>query len=74
MSSDNSIAGDGERMTDGGEPQARLERMRNEFLVAQQRRRERAPVTTRPDDTDDGPLQAGPADERMIAVAAVRQS
>jgi len=66
MSSDNGIA-------DDGDPQARLELMKNEFLVAQQRRREKAPVTaSRPDDTDDGPLEAGPADGRMTAVAAAR--
>ena len=59
---------------DNGDPQAeRLERMKCEFLVAQQRRRERAPeAASRSDDTDDGPLQAGPADDSLTAVAAVR--
>ena len=51
----------------------RLERMKSEFLAAQQRRRERAPdAAARPDDTDDGPLMAGPADETLTGIAAVR--
>ena len=72
MSSDNSIANAGDSIADAGDSQARLERMKNEFLVAQLRRGKKSPVSTRPDDTEDGPLQAGPADERMTAVAAVR--
>jgi hypothetical protein len=57
-----------------GESQAeRLERMKSEFLVAQQRRRARAPeVAPRPGDTDDGPILAGPAGERLTGIAAVR--
>jgi hypothetical protein len=51
----------------------RLERMRSEFLAAQQRRRDRAkPGTTRPDDTDDGPLTGDPADEKVSGIATVR--
>ena len=51
----------------------RLEKMKSEFLVAQHQRRERAPhAASRPDDTDDGPVQAGPADETPIGIAAVR--
>ena len=59
---------------DEGDSQARLERMKNEFLVAQQRRREKAPeaASRRPDDTNDGPLQVGPSDGRLTGVAAVR--
>jgi hypothetical protein len=60
---------------DDGDPQAeRLEQMKSEFLAAQQRRRERAlHATSRPHDTDDGPLQAGPADETPTGIAAVRR-
>ena len=56
-----------------GDPQAeRLERMKSEFLAAQ-RRRGRAPhATARPDDTDNGPLLDGPADETLTGIAAVR--
>jgi len=50
----------------------RLERMKSEFLAAQQRRRARAPGATRPDDTNDGPLLAGPDDEGLTGIAAVR--
>lgn len=59
---------------DEGESQAqRLERMKSEFLVAQQRRRARTPeVAPRPGDTDDGPLLAGPPDERLTGIAAAR--
>jgi len=59
---------------DNGDPQAeRLERMKCEFLVAQQRRRERAlEAASRSDETDDGPLQAGPADVPPTGIAAVR--
>lgn len=59
---------------DAGHPQAQhLERMKREFLVAQQRRRDRAPdATERPDHTDDGPPVAGPADETLTGIAAVR--
>ena len=54
-------------------PMQRLARMKSEFLAAQQRRRERAPeVAPRPGDTDDGPILAGPADERLTGIAAVR--
>jgi hypothetical protein len=56
-----------------GDSQAeRLERMKSEFLAAQ-RRRGRAPyATARPDDTNNGPPMAGPADETLTAIAAVR--
>jgi len=59
---------------DESDPQAqRLERMKSEFLVAQQQRRARAPeAVPRPDDTDDGPLMAGPADGTLTGIAAVR--
>jgi hypothetical protein len=58
---------------DDGDPQAqRLERMKGEFLVAQQRHRERAhEAVTRPDSTDEGPLLAGPAAKSLAATAAV---
>ena len=61
-------------LEDQGDSQVqRLERMKSEFLVAQQRRRARAPkVASRPDDTDHGPLQAGPADGTPTGIAAVR--
>jgi hypothetical protein len=50
-----------------------LEQMKSEFLAAQQRRRGRVPQpASRPDDTDDGPVQAGPADPTPIGIAAVR--
>ena len=57
----------------GGDSQAeRIQRMKSEFLAAQ-RRRGRAPrATARPDDTDDGPILAGPADETLTGIAAVR--
>jgi hypothetical protein len=56
---------------DGGDPQAeRLERMKFEFLVAQQRRRERAlEAASRSDDTDDGPLHSGLPTERRHPLA-----
>jgi hypothetical protein len=61
-------------LEDEGISQAeRLERMKREFLAAQQRRRGRAPhATARPDDTDNGPPMAGPADETLTGIAAVR--
>jgi hypothetical protein len=60
-------------LEDEGDSQAeRLERMKREFLAAQ-RRRGRAPqATARPDDTDDGPLLAGPAAGTPTGIAAVR--
>ena len=56
------------------EPQAqRVERMKNDFLVAQQRRRERAPgAASRHDDTGDGPAPAGPAADGLAGIAALR--
>jgi hypothetical protein len=59
---------------DESDPQAqRLEQMKNEFLIAQQRRRERTPAAApRPDHTDDRPLLAGPAAGRLTEIAAVR--
>jgi hypothetical protein len=57
---------------DDGTPQAeRLEQMKREFLVAQQRRREQPP-RSRSDGTDDGPLLAGPSDKTPTSIAAVR--
>ena len=57
---------------DGELPAQRLERMRSEFVVAQQRRRDKAShAAPRPDDTDSGPLLAGPADEGLAAAVAV---
>jgi hypothetical protein len=55
-------------------PQAqRLERMKNDFLVAQQRRRERAPgAASRRDDTGDPPPSAGPAADGLTGIAALR--
>jgi len=57
-----------------GDPQPQsLERMKTEFLVAQQRRRDRAcAAVAHPDHTNDGPLGAGPADGTLSGVAAVR--
>ena len=56
---------------DDGTPQAeRLEQMKREFLVAQQRRREKPPQPS--DGTDDGPLLAGPSDKTPTSIAAVR--
>jgi hypothetical protein len=50
-----------------------LERMKNEFLVAQQRRRERAAASRRGDTGDgDGPPLAGPAADHLIGIAALR--
>ena len=48
-------------LDDEGDPQAqRLERMKDKFLAAQQRRRTRVlEAPARPDDTDEGPRQAG---------------
>ncbi len=57
----------------GDSPMQRLERMKSEFLVAQQRRRESAPEDApRLGGTDDGPLLAGPADDRLTGIGAVR--
>ena len=59
---------------DERDPRAqRLERMKNEFLVAQQRRRERAPeAASRPDDTGDGPPLTIPAADALTGIAALR--
>jgi len=58
---------------DAVNPGQRLERMKNEFLAAQQRRCNMAPgAAARPDHTDDGPPVAGPADETLTGLAAVR--
>jgi hypothetical protein len=59
---------------DDRDPQAqRLERMKNDFLVAQQRRRERAPgAASRHDDTGDGPLLPSPAADGLPGVPALR--
>ena len=59
---------------DDRDPQVeRLEWMKSEFLVAQQRRRDRAPkAASRNDDTDNRPPLAGPADDDVADIAAVR--
>jgi hypothetical protein len=58
---------------DDAGPQAQsLERMQHEFLAAQQRRRDAKPADARPDDTDDRPLLAGPADGSLSGLAAAR--
>ena len=49
----------------------RLERMKSEFLAAQ-RRRGRAPHATARRDADDRPILAGPADQTVTGIAAVR--
>jgi hypothetical protein len=61
-------------INDERDPQAqRLEQMKNEFLVAQQRRRERARgAASRHDDTGDGPPLAGPAADGLTGIAALR--
>jgi len=60
--------------TDDRDPQAQqLERMKNEFLVAQQRRRERAAAERRGDTGDgDGAPPAVPVTDSHAGVAAVR--
>jgi hypothetical protein len=51
----------------------RLRRMKSEFLVAQQRRREKpSEAASRSDGTEDSPLQGGPADGTPAGIAAVR--
>ena len=59
---------------DDRDPQVQqLERMKNEFLVAQQRRRERAAAPRRGDTGDgDGPPLAGPAADGQTGIAAWR--
>jgi len=60
-------------LADEGVSQAeRLERMKSEFLAAQQRRGRVPHATARRDDTDDGPIVAGPAEETLTGIAAVR--
>jgi hypothetical protein len=50
-----------------------LERMKSEFLAAQQRRRDRAThAATHPDDSDAGPPTGGPDDEQLSGIATVR--
>jgi hypothetical protein len=63
----------GASLEDEGVSQAeRLERMKSEFLAAQQRRGRAPHATARRDDTDDGPILVGPADETLTGIAAVR--
>ena len=59
---------------DDRDPQAqRLERMKNDFLVAQQQRCERAPeAASRRDDAGNGPPLAGPAADGLTGIAALR--
>ena len=59
---------------DDRDPQAqRLERVKNDFLVAQQRRRERAPeAASRRDNTGDGPPLPSPAADGLTGIAALR--
>ena len=60
-------------LADEGDSQAeRLERMKSEFLAALQRRARAPHATVRRADTDDGPILAGPADETLPGIAAVR--
>ncbi len=61
--------------SDDANPQAeRLERMKSEFLAAQQRRRANLPeAAVRPGDTGDGPIQTRPAGETPAVIADVRQ-
>jgi hypothetical protein len=56
------------------DPQLQLrERMKNEFLVAQQRRRERAAASRLGDAGDgDGPPLAGPVADGQTGIAALR--
>ena len=56
---------------DDRDPQAqRLEEMKREFRVAQQRRRQRAPeAASRPDDADDGPPLESPGADGLSGVA-----
>jgi hypothetical protein len=59
---------------DGRDPQVQqLERMKNDFLVAQRRRRERV-AATRPGDSGDGdgPPLAGRAADGPNGIAALR--
>jgi len=62
------------RIDDDRDPEVQqLERMKNEFLVAQQRRRERAAALRRGDTGDgDGPPLAGPLADRQAGIAALR--
>ena len=59
---------------DDRDPQPqRLERMKNDFLIAQQRRRERAPgAALRHDDTGDAPLLQRPAADGLPGIADLR--
>ena len=51
----------------------RVQQMKNDFLLAQQRRRQGAPgAPSRHDDTGDGPPLAGPAADGLTGVAALR--
>jgi hypothetical protein len=62
----------GDSLNDEGDPAERLERMKCEFLVAQQRRRTKVPeAAAPPDPTDHGPLVAGPAGGTSIGIAPV---
>jgi hypothetical protein len=59
-------------LNDEGDPVQRLERMKCEFLVAQQRRRASAPeIATPPDVTDHGPGVAGPEGGKPTGIAPV---
>ena len=59
---------------DDRDPQVQqLERMKNDFLVAQQRRRERAAASSRGDTGDgDGPPLAGPVADGQTGITALR--
>jgi hypothetical protein len=57
---------------DDASPAECLERMKNEFIVAQQRRRAKSEAAAPSGDTDAGPVLAGPADETPTGIAAVR--
>jgi hypothetical protein len=57
---------------DGRDKVERLEQMKNEFLAAQQRRRDRVRgIAPRPDETGAEPPVGGPTTEGLHAVAVV---
>jgi hypothetical protein len=62
------------KIDDERDPQVQqLERMKNDFIVAQQRRRERAAAASRRDVGDgDGPPSAGPVADDQTGTAVLR--
>ena len=63
---------DGSSDTSGDRLPERLEQMKSEFVAAQRRRQTVPVAAARPDDSDAGPTQAGPADGRLSGIAAER--